>query len=497
MAIAHCSVKTVSRSGGRSATAAAAYRTAEQVADQRTGEVHDYRRRGGVEHVAMLLPAGAPAMTTSELWSAAELAEKRKNSTVAREVEVALPHELPPFERHALAERITQRLVERYQVAAQVAVHTPDQDGDQRNHHAHILCTTRAMDASGQLGAKTRQLDDLKTGPQEVLWIRQMVELETNQALARAGIDARIDMRSLADQGIEREPTTHEGPRVTAIRRECEQEQRGPLGACDVIELNDARRLPPLATLRAEAQQLEAQIIDLDQHRQERALRREIGALEQALGGPEPRYVAQVKAQKRQVEQTMQAAKQWHQEHPIRSTLCRWFGVTPTADLRAEAARQAFNDSEARRMAQQWLQERAQARQRLQEARQGLLATPGVAEAAERLENASRALRRAEGLHENHATRAVLDERNALHQERTAHQELRREIEAARQRIPTRAEAQELEQRAGQQLERMERWEQIEQQRQAATRQAELERLFRRDAPAPGNTPNQGGPKLG
>ncbi|EPF1469174.1 hypothetical protein ACSQPN_006370, partial [Pseudomonas aeruginosa] len=111
--------------------------------------------------------------------------------------------------------------------------------------------------------------------------------------------------------------------------------------------------------------------------------------------------------------------------------------------------------------------------------------------------NASRALRRAEGLHENHATRAVLDERNALHQERTAHQELRREIEAARQRIPTRAEAQELEQRAGQQLERMERWEQIEQQRQAATRQAELERLFRRDAPAPGNTPNQGGPKLG
>lgn len=500
MAIAHCSVKTVSRSvhgGSRSATAAAAYRTGERVADRRTGEVHDYRRRGGVEHVAMHLPAGAPAMTTSELWSAAELAEKRKNSTVAREVEVALPHELPPAQRHALAERITQRLVERYQVAAQVAVHAPDKEGDQRNHHAHILCTTRAMDASGQLGAKTRQLDDVKTGPQEVLWIRGMVEQETNQALARAGIDARIDMRSLADQGIDRAPTLHEGPRATQIRRECEQEQRGPLGACDVIELNDARRLPPLATLRAEAQQLEAEIIDLAQHRQERALHRDVGELERRLAAPEPRCMAVAKAQKRQVEQKLQDAKQWHQEHPIRSTFCRWFGITPRADQEAETARQAFNASEARREAIQWQQERAQTQQRLQEARQQLQAAPGVAEAAKRLEDASRALRRAEGLHENHATRAGLDERAALHQERAAHQELRREIEAARQRIPTRAEAQELEQRAGQCLERMERWGQIEQQRLAAARQEQLERLFaeRREAPSSG-APSPSGPRF-
>lgn len=495
MAIGHCSVKTVSRSGGRSATAAAAYRTAEQVADQRTGEVHDYRRRGGVEHVAMHLPAGAPAMTTSELWSAAELAEKRKNSTVAREVEVALPHELPPFERHALAERITQRLVERYQFAAQVAVHAPDQDGDQRNHHAHILCTTRAMDSSGQLGAKTRQLDDLKTGPQEVLWIRQMVEVETNQALARAGIDARIDMRSLAAQGIDREPTTHEGPRVTQIRRECEQELRGPLGVCDVIELNDARRLPPLATLRAESQQLEADIIDLAQHRQERTLRRDVGELERRLAAPEPRCMAVAKAQKRQVEQKLQDAKQWHQEHPIRSTLCRWLGIKPRADQEAEAARLAFNASEARREAIQWQQERAQTQQRLQEARQQLLAAPGVAEAAKRLEDASRALRRAEGLSNNRMTWAGIDERGALHQERRAHQELRRDIEQASRSIPTPTEARELEQRAGQHLERMERWEQIEQQRRAEAQQ-ELERRAA-DRPAPGEDgPRRSGPRF-
>lgn len=502
MAIAHCSVKTVSRSvkgGARSATAAAAYRTGEQVADQRTGEVHDYRRRGGVEHVAMHLPAGAPAMTTSELWSAAELAEKRKNAAVAREVVVALPHELAPTQRHALAEQITRRLVERYQLAAQVAVHAPDKEGDQRNHHAHILCTTRAMDASGQLGAKTRQLDDLTTGPQEVLWIRQMVEMETNQALARAGIDARIDMRSLADQGIERLPTLHEGPRATQIRRECEREQRAPLGVCDVIELNDARRLPPLAELRAESQRLEAEIIDLAQHRQERALRRDVGELERRLAAPEPRYVSQAKAQKRQVEQKLQDAKQWHQEHPLRATLCRWAGITPRADQEAEAARQAFNASEARREAIQWQRERTQAQQRLQEARQQLLATPGVAEAAKRLEDASRALRRAEGLSENHITRAVLDERAALAQERRAHQELRRDIEDASRRIPTPTEARELEQRAGQHLERMERWEQIEQQRRAEAQQ-ELERRAAerlRDRPAPGEDgPRRSGPRF-
>ena len=510
MAIYSASVKTVSRGGGRSATAAAAYRNAEQIVDERTGEVHDYRRRGGVESVSTHVPEGAPSMSSGELWNAAELADKRRNSVVARELLVALPHELNAEQRKELADRIARDLVQRYQVGAQAAVHQPDQEGDQRNHHAHILFTTRRLGPEG-LGEKTRELDDSKRGPREVEWIREMVEVKTNQALEAAGRPERVDRRSLSAQReaaiiagldelaeeLDREPTTHEGPRVTAIRRECERQGRGPLGACDVIVLNDARRLPPLPELRAEAQQVEAQIIDLEQHRAGREARQRIGDLERRLAAPEPRCVGVAKAQKRQVEQKLQDAKQWHQEHPIRSALSSWAGVTPRVDQEAEAARQAFNASEARREAIQWQQERAQAQQRLQEARQQLLATPGVAEAAKRLENASRALRRAEGLHENHATRAGLDERAALHQERAAHQELRREIEAARKRIPTRAEAQELEQRAGQQLGRMERWEQIEQQRLAATRQEQLERLFSERREAPSNSaPSPGGPRF-
>ena len=105
MAIYHLSVKTISRSAGRSATAAAAYRAGVEIADERTGEVHDYRRKGGVDSAELVLPVGAPewAVDRAALWNAAEQAEKRKNSTVAREFEIALPAELSPDERQRLA----------------------------------------------------------------------------------------------------------------------------------------------------------------------------------------------------------------------------------------------------------------------------------------------------------------------------------------------------------------------------------------------------------
>ena len=50
MAIYHLSVKAISRSAGRSATAAAAYRAATRIEDERTGLVHDYSRKAGVLH---------------------------------------------------------------------------------------------------------------------------------------------------------------------------------------------------------------------------------------------------------------------------------------------------------------------------------------------------------------------------------------------------------------------------------------------------------------
>ena len=113
MAIYHLSVKAVSRSAGRSATAAAAYRAGCEIADGRTGEIHDYTRKGGVESAALILPDNAPewARDRAQLWNAAEQAEKRKNSTVAREFEIALPAELSPAEREKLAHDFAREIL--------------------------------------------------------------------------------------------------------------------------------------------------------------------------------------------------------------------------------------------------------------------------------------------------------------------------------------------------------------------------------------------------
>ncbi len=288
MAIYSASVKTVSRGGGRSATAAAAYRNGEEITDERTGEVHDYRRRTGVEHVASFAPEGMAPQPSAELWNRAEAAEVRKNARVAREVLVALPAELTPEQRRELAQGIAQALADRYGTAGTLAVHTPDREGDQRNHHAHILMTTRRLEPSGALGEKTRELDDVKRGPQEVEWVRAMIEARTNHALERAGSAERVDRRSLVEQRaaaleagdqeraaeLDRLPTIHEGPRVTAIRRECEREQRAPLAPVTRLQVNNDRR--QLAADRAELGSVSAQIIDIEQARAERAARQQV-----------------------------------------------------------------------------------------------------------------------------------------------------------------------------------------------------------------------------
>jgi hypothetical protein len=77
------------------------------------------------------------------LWNAAERAETRKNSTLAREVELALPSLLEPADRQHIAERFPAAVVERYNVAVSVAIHQPGKDGDQRNHHA-LFCSPPA-----------------------------------------------------------------------------------------------------------------------------------------------------------------------------------------------------------------------------------------------------------------------------------------------------------------------------------------------------------------
>ena len=159
VAIYHLSVKLITRGAGRSATAAIAYRAAERVPDERTGLVFDYSRKRGVEHTEVVLPSAVAeaagwARDRVRLWNAAEAAENRKDSRVAREYEVALPRELKAAERLQLVRDFAREIAERHGCAIDFAIHAPHRDGDVRNHHAHVLATTRCVGRDG-LGAKT------------------------------------------------------------------------------------------------------------------------------------------------------------------------------------------------------------------------------------------------------------------------------------------------------------------------------------------------------
>lgn len=245
MAIFHLSVKTVSRSAGRSAVAAAAYRVGERLMDERSGLEHDYTRKA-VDETFTLTPEGAEwAQDRGQLWNAAEKAEVRKNATVAREYELALPAELTREQRSELVRGFGQELVERYGVAVDVGIHAPDRQGDQRNWHAHVLTTTRTVGPDG-LGEKTRVLDAKATGPGEVEILRERWAHHTNQALERAMVPERVDHRSHQRQGLEQAPTGHLGPLVVGMERRAMREQGfAPKGGLGIVQAMSAPGFEP------------------------------------------------------------------------------------------------------------------------------------------------------------------------------------------------------------------------------------------------------------
>ena len=250
MAIYHCSIKPVSRAAGRSATAASAYRAGEKIVDQRTGQIHDYTRRSGVESAELVFPDNvAVHHDRASLWNAAEQAERRKDARVAREIEIALPDELTAEQRKELAVDFAHEVVKRYGVVADVCIHKPGKHGDQRNHHAHILLTTRTMDPDGSLSAKSDlELEDKKlkaegkkTGKEQVKDLRAIWEQRCNLALQQAGHTERIDHRSLVDQykathtllnpndaaKLALPASVHLGPAATAMERRGLRTNRG------------------------------------------------------------------------------------------------------------------------------------------------------------------------------------------------------------------------------------------------------------------------------
>ena len=245
MAIFHLTTHTMSRAAGHSAVAAAAYRAAEKLVDERTGEVFDFTRKAGVLSAEIVVPQGLSAPDRETLWNAAEAAEKRKDSRTAREWRVALPHELNEAERKALATQMGQALAERYGVAVDVCIHAPDKNGDDRNYHAHMLATMRTLRADGSLGARASiELANkdrhkhglLGTSHDEIRDLRRQWSDLANQALAKAGIEQRLDHRSYAEQGVNLTPTKHVGANAKSMDRRGQDSDRVELNQSDLAK---------------------------------------------------------------------------------------------------------------------------------------------------------------------------------------------------------------------------------------------------------------------
>ena len=201
--------------------------------------MHDFTRKEGVEHSEIVLPQGVSAdwaLDRSTLWNAAEFAEKRKDARVAREFEIALPHELSPEGRLKAARAFAQDLANRYGAAVDFAIHSPSEHGDIRNYHAHVLMTTRQVGKAG-LGEKTvlehnnaRLLaNGMATTDMQLRDIRQSWEGIANRQLQREGLDVRIDHRSHIERGLELSPTEHMGVHASQMRQQGMAVERGRL----------------------------------------------------------------------------------------------------------------------------------------------------------------------------------------------------------------------------------------------------------------------------
>lgn len=260
MAIYHYSIQMIKRSDGRSAIACAAYRSATKLHDDELQKTDDFTYKKGVVYTEVLLPENAPSeyADREKLWNAVQQVEKAKNAQLAREFEMGLPIELSREQQIKFArDYVIENFVKRG-MAADMVIH----DRDDGNPHVHVMTTTRGFKEGGQWDAKEKKdyaLDengeripiiDPATGEQKLdsrnrkQWQRVTVQANDwnshdnaeiwranwatacNRALEEIGSQERVDHRSYARQGIEKEPTIHEGYQARQMEARGEVSER-------------------------------------------------------------------------------------------------------------------------------------------------------------------------------------------------------------------------------------------------------------------------------
>jgi hypothetical protein len=234
-------MKAVQRSQGDSATAKAAYRACCVIECEREGRIHDYSRKQGLEASEIVLPDAAPAWAKdrAKLWNAAEKREKngsrgrnagayKPKAQTARDLMFTFPAELSATGRLNAARVIARHLVSASAVAVDFNIHEPGRDGDEKNHHCHLMFTTRRMTAKG-LGEKSREWDERDDkSPSPAKKLRAFIAQTLNAELKAEGKDgiARVEHESFKERGIGRKPTVHQGPTKIHILRKDQREIR-------------------------------------------------------------------------------------------------------------------------------------------------------------------------------------------------------------------------------------------------------------------------------
>jgi Ti-type conjugative transfer relaxase TraA len=209
MAIYHFSAKVISRAKGSSAVAAAAYRSASELFDNRLERHHNFTNKSGVVHSEVMLPEGAPRrlQDRTTLWNEVEAAEKRKDAQLAREIEFSIPREMNREQGVSLARDFVKREFVDRGMVADLNVHWDRAEDGSPKPHAHVMLAMREVGPDG-FGQKER---DWNQNALLQHW-REAWGAHVNKRLAELGIDARIDHRSYAEQGIKLEPQHKIGP---------------------------------------------------------------------------------------------------------------------------------------------------------------------------------------------------------------------------------------------------------------------------------------------
>lgn len=212
MAIYHLTCKLISRGKGQSAVRSAAYRSGENLHDDRLNCDHDFSRKEKVEYKEVLLPNGSPEefKDRNAFWNAIEKSEKRKDAQLAREIEFSLPKEFSLEKNIALAKRFLQETLVSDGMAADMCIHNKD-----GQPHCHAMLSTREVNQLGIAAKKNRSWNT----PEKLKSWRKAWEVCCNKELSKHNIPL-ISAESLENQGVDRLPTVHEGVFHRAENRE-------------------------------------------------------------------------------------------------------------------------------------------------------------------------------------------------------------------------------------------------------------------------------------